>query len=188
MLWSDLMVNACSALFGAVIGAAATVYFHRRAERTKEKDAIRFRIYMKLLDCQNPLFWMCRPPISRTDSEHEQLRKAQYERRFEEKRWKVADELRTIDDLPQMERILRVLFSENYKSAMHRYEELGRVIDDLGDACNPHFRDVMGKIGDENLRLVANDFKTGRAELEGKAEEALKKRLKQANGAGSDGV
>lgn len=159
MLWAELVLNAGSALGGAVIGAVATVYFQRRADRAKEKETIRFRVYLKLLDCQDPLFWMSCSEMHRDElGQDGKARALEHKRAFEQTRMRLADELRKIDDLPQMERILRVLFSEKYESAIRRHEDLMRVIDDLGNACNPRFCQVARKISEENLRLTASKF------------------------------
>ena len=188
MPWTELAIGFGGALVGAVIGALATVYFQRRSDRAKEKEAIRFHVYLRLLDCLNPLFWMScddmheRRPIGMTfpSTPHEHL--------FQEMAWKTADELRKIDDLPQMERILRALFGESFSSAANRHEELGRVIDELAEECNPRFCRVLRALGKEHLRLSANRFKAEMAKEAPKVAEDLQERLGQGAREGFDAV
>jgi hypothetical protein len=113
---------------------------------------------------------------------HSEIPKGQHANTFEGRALKVSDELRKVDDLPQMERILRVLFSETYDSAANRYDALTGIIDELGEECHPGFCRVMRQVAEENLHLSARSFKARMAELEQKTEDVIRQRThKDAN-------
>ncbi len=150
--WPNLLTGFLSGLLLALVGAWAESRWQRQVDRNRQAEAIRFRIYMKMMGLQNPLLWMS---CSET---HNETINPKHLLEAERMSWMIADELRSVDDLPQMEEILRVLFSKQYRSAKDRHDALRQVLDNLGRVCNPNYRRVMTAISLENLRHMDREM------------------------------
>ena len=96
----SLSSGLIGAILGAVIAAIATVLLqHWRSKKTYLKEQ-RFKIYMLLHEAYGKHFWIASADL-RGELANDEVR-----RQFESISWKIADEVRTIDIMPETEAIL----------------------------------------------------------------------------------
>lgn len=151
MDWLAVFVGLVTGTLIGVIGSAAAVYFSRVAESRKDLGERRHRIYMMLLDVYNRHFW-----ISTNDMHNTEI-KRELKEDFQAARWKIADELRGADKLPQLGDIFDALFSLRFKTEVERAERLRKVIDDLARDVNPNFVAAAKKNEAELSALIMRD-------------------------------
>lgn len=148
MEWITLAVSLMAGLVGGWASAQFQYWYSHRGSLEEG----RFRMYMMLLELNGFHFWITSAEIRREQPEREAVR------RFDEMRWRIADELRKADRLTETEDIVRVLFSLTFPSETDRSQALGQVIDRLGERVNPRYRRAVQKTGKENQELMADDF------------------------------
>lgn len=102
---------------------------------------------MMLLDAHQRHFW-----ISSFDYRGEEI-PVEVRSRFQESRYKVADELRGADNLPQLPDIMDALFSLRFPNETDRATRLSEVIDDLAKDVNPRFVAAAKKIEKDATEL-----------------------------------
>jgi len=148
-------VSISAGFFGGILTALAGTWFaawlRHRAHRARTTEDVRFWAYMKLIELKNPLFWMLSAQVRGRKPD------PKFEYQAEMMSWRIADELRKADDLPEMESILRVLFSRHFASAKDRYEALSQAIEDLGKVCNPRYRQIMKRINEANMIVMQRE-------------------------------
>jgi hypothetical protein len=150
--WLNLVTGFLGGVLVTLFGACVTAWFHRRAERIRNRDDVRFRVYMKLIELKGPLFWMLSAELKGLPP------KPKFEYEAEMMAWKIADELRQADDLENLDAILWVLFFKGFDSVKARYEALEGVLNQLAKTCNPRYRDSIRKINEENMRCYKREF------------------------------
>src|SRR5690349_11795453 len=119
----NLLGGIVIGLLTAWVGGWAQATFLRRNERKRSLEEQRFKIYMLLLEAKSWHFWLCSSEINQQPFQPKPVT------RFEEMRWRIADELRKADDLPELPRILRVLFSTEFATEWDRSRAIDQVID-----------------------------------------------------------
>lgn len=77
---------------------------------------------------------------------------------FNRLRWRIADELRKLDRLSDLEVVLRAMFGLHYESERERAEELSKALDQLGRDVNPRYTAAMAKITEDNQALMATNL------------------------------
>ena len=147
MDWSNLFFIA----FGAFVGAQANSYFQRRSKRSEAREEGRFRVYMMLLDLYSRHHWIASADI------HLELASVTTRVEFHRQCWRVADELRKIDTMPETEEILRTMFSLHFENEIQRANALSDLLDRLGKKVNPQYAKVIKQISKENISLMAKD-------------------------------
>jgi len=147
----DLIIPFASGVVGAFVGGWATIFFQRNTERKRLAEKILFNVYMMLMELKGWHFWITSAEIRGKESDQRILGE------FQDKRWRVADEMRKIDHLPEAREILRVMFSLTYKSERERADELDRLLDVLGKKLNRQYDQVMAEITRENRALMVRD-------------------------------
>lgn len=147
MWWSNILFL----VVGAFLGAGAKELFQHWSEYRKKDEDVRFKIYMMLLDLNSRHF-----SIASADM-HGTIADPSTRLEFHKQCWRIADELRKYDGLPETEEILRVLFGLNFENEIHRSRMLGDLIDRLGSKVNPRYAKFIKKISLENQRLMAEN-------------------------------
>jgi len=166
MDWLNPLTGFLGGVLATLLGAWGAHWLQRRGERRCQTEATRFQVYMKLMELQNPLFG-----LSCAES-HGERWNPRHEHDFELMRWRIADEVRKMDDAPEVERILRVLFQQGFGSATERHEALREVLDELGKTCNPRYCDVMKRISSENMALMSRQYEAEIAALRNQVQQA----------------
>lgn len=77
--------------------------------------------------------------------------------RYWEGAWKILDELRTVDELPQLPAIIDALIGMRFEHEWQRAEALGKVIDELSRDVNPRYEAAMRQRDREAMALMARD-------------------------------
>jgi hypothetical protein len=147
----DIIVPLVSGVIGAFVGGWATVFFQRKSERKRHAEKTLFDVYMMLMDLKGRHFWITSAEVQGKES-GQQIRE-----KFQDIRWRIADEIRKIDYLPEAEDILRVMFALTYRSEGGRADEFDRLLKALGKKINSRYDRVMAEITRENQALMVRD-------------------------------
>jgi hypothetical protein len=151
----DILIPLASGVVGAVVGAVvggwATMFFQRKADRKRHVENVLFNVYMMLMEFKGRHFWITSAEIRGTEANPRVVSG------FEDIRWRIADEMRKLDQLPEGRDILHVMFSLTYASESGRAEDLNRLLDVLGKRVNPRYDQVMKEITAENQALMFTD-------------------------------
>jgi len=148
----DIAIPLVTGLIGAVAGGWATIFFQRKTERERRSENVLFDIYMMLMELKGHHFWIRSAELQRRESDPRVLSN------FEKTRWRIADEMRKIDHLPEARDILRAMFLLTYPSEGERAAELDRLVETLGKRVNPRYDAVMAEITRANQRLMTSNM------------------------------
>lgn len=150
-VWIGLSSGLIGAILGAIIAAIATVLLqHWRSKKTYFKEK-KFKIYMLLHEAYGKHFW-----IASADLRGE-LAKDEVRRQFESVSWKIADEMRTIDIVPETEAILHTLFSLRFENENERAKAFEKLLDEMGQELNPKYSEIMRRLSKENMLPVSSE-------------------------------
>ncbi len=97
-------------------------------------------------------FWIFSSDTRREKPPVEEVRK------FHKLSWRIADELRKVDELKDVEDILQMLFSIDFDTERARSKKLHEIIDRLGRRVNPRYQNKINQISQENQNLMERDF------------------------------
>ncbi len=147
-----LMTELLSGLLGAIMGSASTILFQRWSDKKTRLDSSRFQIYMMLLELNGWHWWIASTEVRGVEVSKEIVRK------FDRARWRIADELRKADDLPECSEILAALFSLEFKSESDRAASLKTTIDKLGTTANPRYTTAIKEVSLKNQELMRSDI------------------------------
>ncbi len=148
MDWYDLI----SGVLGGIVGALATVLYQKHQDTKKALEERRFKIYMMLMELNGHHFWISSAEMRGETAPPEVLQK------FNGMRWRIADELRQADDLPQLEAILNAMFSLDFEAERERSEALTKVIDQLGGKANPRYQKAIQAIDERSQQLMMKNM------------------------------
>jgi len=138
-------VGFASGIGVAVVGALATTWTHSMRQRRKRLQEARTEIYHRLMMLRAQWWGMV---LEEGDGGRPSAR---LRREIHDTAWKLADKLRTADDIGELEDIATVLFSEDFGTAYDRYKEMDRIISSLGQKVNPEYMKAVGRISAMNL-------------------------------------
>lgn len=144
-------------------GVWLTNFYQRKHERTKEKEKIRFEVYMNLLDISASYFWVTSAESrgEKTNSDILHLLK--------QLTLKTSDKLRQMDDIEHLEEILDVLFNQKYETAHERSRKLDELIDKMDEIVSPRFMKKMREITYDNQKaMVTRSLQSFNAPVTGK--------------------
>jgi len=144
-------MNLFSALLGALIGAVATGFIQLWIARRRAAEKAQFELYMMLLELKGIHFWIVSSEI------HGERGPTEIIVRFSQLRWRIADKLREINNMPEAEEILTTMFSLRFETEQQRSQALTRVIDHLGERINPRYVQIMKRISEENSDALEKD-------------------------------
>ena len=130
-------------------------FLQRRHERNKEKEKIRFEVYMNLLDLSERYFWVASAESNNEKPNSEVLHT------LRQLTFKTSDKLRQMDEVEYLEDILDVLFNQKFQTASDRSDKLDELINKMGEIVSPRFMKKMKSISNENRKeLMTRDRKT----------------------------
>lgn len=129
-------------------GVWLTNYYQRKHERTKDKEKIRFEVYMNLLDISANYFW-----VTSAESRGEKTN-SEILHTLRQLTFKTSDKLRQMDEIEHLEEILDVLFNQKYQTALERSEKLDQLIDKMDKIVSPRFMKKMKEITKDNQRTL----------------------------------
>jgi hypothetical protein len=136
-------------------GVWLTNYYQRKHERIKDKEKIRFEVYMNLLDISSSYFWVTSAESRREKPNSETL----YTLR--QLTFKTSDKLRQMDEIEHLEEILDVLFNQKFETALERSQKLDKLIDKMSEVVSPRFMKKMREITIDNQRaLMTRDLQS----------------------------
>jgi hypothetical protein len=146
--WSNII----SGIVGGIAGALATVLYQKHQESKKALEEQRFRIYMMILELNGLHFWIASAEV------HGELASPEIRQKFNSMRWRIADELRRADDLPELEAILNVIMSLDYKTEQERAKAFEQIIDQLGGKANPRYQRAIQQVSERSQRLMMTNM------------------------------
>lgn len=129
-------------------GVWLTSYYQRKQERTKDKQRIRFEVYMNLLDISSSYFW-----VTSAESRGEQPN-SEILYTLKQLTFKTSDKLRQMDEIEHLEEILDVLFNQKYETAHERSEKLDKLIEKMSEIVSPRFMKKMREITKDNQKAI----------------------------------
>jgi len=127
----NLILSFFAGSLVTIIGAYINYLFQRKSEKRKNKEKLRFEIYMNLLDISASYFWISSAEVRNVEPYPDTLK------RINDLTWKTCDKLREVDDIEFLDEILDILFSEKFKSAFERTEAFYILIEKLQKVVNP---------------------------------------------------
>ncbi len=143
----ELILSFIAGIFVTIVGAYITYLFQRRSEREKDKEKLRFEIYMNLLDIHSSYFWVASAEIRNEKPSPETLK------RLHDLTWKTCDKMRQVDNMEYLDNVLDVLLSERFISANERYDAFKEVIEKLHKIVNPIFTKKIKRISQDNFKI-----------------------------------
>jgi hypothetical protein len=129
-------------------GVWLTSYYQRKHEKTKDKEKIRFEVYMNLLDISASYFWVTSAESRGEKPNSESLHT------LRQLTFKTSDKLRQMDEIEHLEEILDVLFNQKYETALERSEKLDQLIDKMDKIVSPRFMKKMKEITKDNQHAL----------------------------------
>jgi hypothetical protein len=146
----DILIAFLSGVGVTLTGALIAHLLTRSRERRKLIEERRFEIYMKLMDLNSQYFWIASADV-RGESPPQSARQ-----KCHELAWHIADALRAADEVEFLEETLDILFAPNYPSAVKRHDEMGALIDKMGQRINPRYARKIRDISVANLHSLAS--------------------------------
>ncbi|MEP1032971.1 hypothetical protein [Ekhidna sp.] len=145
----ELAVAFLSGILITLTGALLSRYFQNRTDKSKKKEAARFKVYMNLLEIHSNYFWVFTAEL------HNEEVRAEVKHRLNEVAWKTADLLRENDGLEYHDEIMDFLFNEGITTARERYQLIQSITDKLSKLVNPKYTQKINKITSENMDSIA---------------------------------
>ena len=139
--WLGFFGGVLAALMGGLIASIV----QRVNERRKEKAAARLGAYFLLLELSQQYFWVASSELNDRDPPEEMLTACR------KTAWKLADKLRSFDDVEHLEEVLTILFSSSIPTANERARRLDELLETYGQLVNPAYSQAIKKISGENL-------------------------------------
>jgi len=144
---TEIIISFLSGMILALFGVLVGYYFQKRLEKSKEKEKIRFEIYMNLLDISSYYFWITTAEI------HNEKPSIEIVNLLRDLSFKTLDKLRQADDIEYLNEILEVLFSENFDTAKERAVKFDELLERLHRKVSPNFAKKINQISKDNLLL-----------------------------------
>ena len=139
----------------ALIGVIATDVFSRRTARRQRMEEVRFQIYMELMELNSAYFWV-------TASEfHGERPKREILKRCRDLAWRIADKLRSADEVEYLDEILDVTLGSGFPTATARHDAMGTLLEKIGKLVNPRYSKKIAEISRDNLHRLASDGMKG---------------------------
>ncbi|MBC8651063.1 hypothetical protein GYM54_17610 [Pseudomonas sp. MTM4] len=132
-------------LLAALVGGLIASLLQRAHEHRKERSAAMLATYLMLLELNQLYFWVASSEINHKDPPEEILKMCR------ETSWRIADKLRSFDNVEHLDEILIILFSSSIQTANERARRLEKLLDTYGKLVNPMFSDAMSRISKDNL-------------------------------------
>ena len=142
---SDAWLGFLGGILATLVGALIASMVQRRHETARRKSEAQLDIYFRLLELHNQYFWVAAAELHGEKPREETLTACR------EISWKLADRLRTFDEVAHLEEILTLLFSSSIQSANERANRFGKLIDAYGTLVNPSYSQAIKRISEENL-------------------------------------
>ena len=137
----------------SVIAVFVGWFLQKRLETRRGIEKAALDVYMKLLEIHSLYFWVFSGKLHRKTVDPE------IKKRIRELSWQIADRLRAEDRTPFAIEILEVLMQIDYPSAKARYEEMDRIITEMGRKVNPRYAKAISKVSELNIRHLATTGK-----------------------------
>ena len=148
MWFNDQITNTILGFVLGIVAALMTYVLLKRHEHQKKIKNVQFNVYMKLLELNSLYFWVASNEIHKNDID-EDLR-----HKIRDLAWQIADLLRLEDKVPYIDKILHVLMSLEYESAIARHDKMGQIIKELGSRTNPKYQEAVKIISRNNVILT----------------------------------
>jgi hypothetical protein len=142
------LIAFISGVMLTLAGALLSYRLQIRQEKKKEKERIRFEVYMNLMDLNSYYFWVTSAEFTgnKVDPNINKL--------IHDIALKTSDKLRQVDDIEYLDEILEILFSERFNSATERAHEMEDLLEKLHLIISPRFIKKIKVISKENLLLM----------------------------------
>jgi len=146
-----MLTELIAFISGVIVTLAGGLLSYRlqiRQEKKKEKERIRFEVYMNLMDINSYYFWVTSAEFTgnKVDPHINKL--------IHDIALKTSDKLRQVDDIEYLDEILEILFSEKFNSATERYDKMENLLEKLHSLISPRFIKKIKEISKENLLLM----------------------------------
>jgi hypothetical protein len=143
---TEIILSFLTGIGLTLIGVLVTHLFQKYYERHKQKEKIRYDIYMNLIDIYAYYFW-----VMTAELDNERLSEDIIVN-LRDLSFKTSEKLRQVNDIEFQDEILEILFSQKYAAANERYEALNEILTKLDKLVNPKFIKKMKQISEENVR------------------------------------
>jgi hypothetical protein len=142
------IVAFASGIMVALIGAVVAAVVQRKVKHRRHIEETQFQVYMKLLNVYNLYFWVASLEMTSEEVDPD------HKRQIRDCAWRIADLLRSEDDVPFADEILRVLMSNEYVSASARHHVMSLLVDKLGASVNPRYQRAIKAISEANVMRI----------------------------------
>lgn len=142
---SDGWLGFLGGVLAALVGGLIASVVQRRHEQARRRADAQLHIYFRLLDLHNNYFWVASAELHGEEPRPETLANCR------EITWKLADRLRTFDDVAHLDEMLAILFSSDIATANERANRLSSILDKYGALVNPSYARAMKRISEGNL-------------------------------------
>lgn len=154
----DAVLGFLGGLALAAAGAYAAVFFHRRADRTRNLETARFTVYMKLIELKSWYWSIASSDIRRRMGMDAPDVPAHHRERIRTLAWEISDLLRTAEDIEHLDRILGILFDRSaYPAAEIRHKAMEHLLTELATLVNPRYAEAIKQIGLRNEAALLKD-------------------------------
>ena len=150
---SDAWLGFLGGVLAALVAGLIASIVQRHNETVKHEMEARLAIYFMLMELSQHYFWVASAELRGEEPSERALA------RCKEVAWKLADQLRTLDTVENLEEILMVLFSASIESANERAKRLDALIEHYGKLVNPSYSRIIGRISHENILRVGGQGK-----------------------------
>lgn len=144
----EIIISFVTGILLTLGGVWLTNYFQKRREQEKEKEKIRFEIYMNLLDIQTYYFWVV------SDESHGYETDKEITNLLRKISLKTSDKLRQVDTIEHLEDILDILFNQKFEKASERAKKLDELMHKLHRIVSPRFMKKMKSITADNQKVM----------------------------------
>ena len=142
---SEGILGFMGGILAALIGAIIAAVIQRAQEHHRDKSATRQTVYMLLLELHQQYFWIASAEATGAEAP-EGTREA-----CRKTAWRIADKLRSFDQVEHLDEILTLLFSTSILTANDRANRLEALLESYGDLVNPKYAKSMKKISSDNV-------------------------------------
>lgn len=149
--WPNILIGLLTGVVLSGVAAWAAYVAQRHGDRRRKLEEGRFEVYIALLELYGSYSWLATLQVNSEDKIDSDLRYAVFT-----KAWRVADKLRATDDFEELPDVLRVLFSEEFRTAHDRARLMDDVIGRIGRLVNPRYSTALRAISDANVQKIAS--------------------------------
>ncbi len=145
---SDAWIGFCGGLLAALVGGLIASVVQRHNETKRRKEETRLAVYLMLMELNAQYFWVASFQLRGEEPPPEVIVACR------EIAWKLADRLRSFDQVEFLDDILEILFSAVVPSANERAKKLDVLLEKYGRIVNPAYAKHVAGISRANVKSL----------------------------------